>query len=73
MRPDEEGHFALRDLAEGPGHLVVWHERGEEPMRQPITLPSETPIDVSLKMTRARVPTHLNKTGGDYPRPSDDY
>jgi plastocyanin len=73
VRPDKDGRFDLSDLAEGEGDLVVWHERAEEPVRVKLTLPHEGEVDLSLKMSRARVPTHLNKVGRNYARPSDDY
>lgn len=72
-RPDEQGKFALAELPDGTGHLVVWHERGEEPMSMALDLPEDKSVQLSLKMTRARIPKHLNKVGRDYPRSSDDY
>ena len=73
VRPGKDGRFVLSDLAEGEGDLVVWHERGEDPMRMKLTLPHEDEVELSLEMSRARVPTHLNKAGRNYARASDAY
>ncbi len=73
VRADKQGRFLLPELAEGSGNLVVWHERSKTPLRQELSLPYDGALEVSLNMTRARVPKHLNKAGRSYARLSDDY
>ncbi|HEV8241783.1 MAG TPA: hypothetical protein VGS57_20640 [Thermoanaerobaculia bacterium] len=63
--PDKNGGFSLTGLPAGPGTLSVWHERGEM-LTQPVTLPSTTPVRLSLAVSKPRVPRHLNKFGKAY-------
>ncbi len=65
--PDTAGNFRLGDLPEGPGTLTVWHERAE-PFTQRLTLPLSDPLEVTLAVSKPRVPRHSNKFGKPYAR-----
>ena len=65
--PDESGAFRLAGVPDGPGRLIVWHERTEGWSRE-IVAPTANPVDVSLAITRRKVPRHLNKFGRPYRR-----
>jgi plastocyanin len=63
--PDARGAFTMEDLPVGAGTLSVWHERGELTTQQ-VTLPLRAPLALSLPVSKARVPRHLNKFGKAY-------
>jgi plastocyanin len=66
-RPDALGRFELRDLPDGEGELVVFHDRAQ-PWRQRV-LPSMTPeLAVRLDLDKRKVPAHKNKFGKPYRR-----
>lgn len=65
VHPDARGAFTLAGLPVGPGTLSVWHERGELTTQQ-VTLPLRAPVALSLPVSKARVPRHLNKFGKAY-------
>lgn len=65
--PSREGRFRLEGLPPGPGTLTLWHERAE-PSSLELTLPVEEPLELTLELTRPRVPRHLNKHGQPYTR-----
>ena len=65
--PDADGRFRLRSLPAGPGTLTVWHERAEPYSRQ-LTLPLTEPLEVTLRVSKPRVPRHTNKFGKPYAR-----
>ncbi|WP_395373993.1 plastocyanin/azurin family copper-binding protein [Marinicella sp. W31] len=66
---DLNGHFSLQNLPNEPGTLHVWHPRAQ-PISQEITSISTMPkIDITVPVTRQKVPKHLNKFGKSY-RPS---
>lgn len=69
--PDEQGRFVLRDVPEGPGELLVWHERSTL-WRKPLQIESDLVQEVALELNRRRVPAHLNKFGKPYRRSRDD-
>jgi plastocyanin len=65
--PGREGRFSLANLPNGPGRLMVWH-----PQAEPLVLETrgDAPLpEIRLKVTRVRVPPHLNKDGKAYARP----
>lgn len=71
-RPDAQGRFTLTDLPEGPGHLVVFHDR-TSPWQQRVEVgaaPVE-PLQIKLELTRRKVPPHMNKFGKPYGRRND--
>ena len=66
-RPDASVRFELRDLPDGEGELVVFHDRAQ-PWRQRV-LPSMTPeLAVRLDLDKRKVPAHNNKFGKPYRR-----
>ena len=65
VSPDATGAFRLTGLPPGPGTLSVWHERGEV-VSQPMTVPTSTPVTLTLPVSKPRVPRHLNKFGKPY-------
>lgn len=65
--PEADGSFKLGSLPTGPGTLTVWHERTERYSRQ-ITLPLTDPLEITLKVSKPRVPRHSNKFGKPYKR-----
>ena len=65
--PDADGRFVLRDLPEGPGRLIVWHERAD-PLRRDLDLPLAAALDLEVELTKPRVPPHRNKFGKPYKR-----
>ncbi|MBD8527676.1 cupredoxin domain-containing protein [Pseudomarimonas arenosa] len=66
-QPDAQGNFVLRDVPEGPGDLVVYHDRSA-PWTARID-PSDAPEQVVvLELTRRKVPPHMNKFGKPYGR-----
>lgn len=62
--PDADGRFRLSGVPEGPGTLMVWHERSDE-QRQAVVVPSGR-VDLEIEVSRPRVPQHLNKAGKPY-------
>ena len=71
--PDEKGRFRLTQLPEGPGELLIWHERATL-WRKSIDLQGEELLQVEMEASRRRVPTHLNKAGKPYRRSrNNDY
>jgi plastocyanin len=70
-RPDAQGRFELSGLPPGPGELHVWH-RQSEAWQRTIELPASDPVDVTLEVTRPRLPPHRDKTGQPYNRRDRD-
>lgn len=71
-RPAADGSFRL-DVPPGPGTLTVWHERSD-PVEVEVTVAERglhRPLE--LRITRPRVPRHLDKTGRPYGRGRDVY
>lgn len=68
-RPDAQGRFTLTDLPEGPGNLVVFHDR-TSPWQQRIDVGASAaePLQIQLELTRRKVPPHMNKFGKPYGR-----
>ncbi len=67
-RPDGAGRFRLDNLPDGPGELVLWHDRAR-PWRRPLAPEAVTaPIAVRLALAQRRVPPHMNKFGRPYGR-----
>lgn len=69
--PDEQGRFRLRGVPEGPGELLLWHERSTL-WRKPLEIQGDHSQEISLELNRRRVPQHLNKFGKPYRRSRDD-
>jgi plastocyanin len=69
--PDSEGRFELAGLPPGPGVLHVWHRQSERWSR-PIELPLAAPIDVTLPVTKPKLPPHRDKSGLPYNRRDRD-
>ncbi|MCB1554288.1 MAG: hypothetical protein KDJ14_10835 [Xanthomonadales bacterium] len=71
-RPDAQGRFRLQDLPEGPGDLVVYHDR-TSPWQQRIEVGATAaePLQIHLELTRRKVPPHMNKFGKPYGRRND--
>lgn len=72
-RPDASGAFQLNDLPEGPGTLVVFHDRASAWQRRLEVGPDLPPIEVKLDLTRRKVPPHMNKFGKPYGRAGAGY
>jgi plastocyanin len=70
-RADELGRFRLDGLPPGEGELFVWHRQSERWSR-PVRLPAGEPVEVSLEVTRPRLPAHRDKTGQPYNRRDRD-
>lgn len=70
-RPDASGRFRLRDLPDGPGELVIWHDRARPWRRNLDPAAGHEPVEVRLDLARRRVPPHLNKFGRPYGRDDD--
>jgi len=70
-QPDAQGHFVLRDLPAEGGMLHAWHERAA-PWQVRLDGVAEARMDVTLELTRRRLPAHLNKLGKPYPRSHDN-
>ena len=71
VRPDAQGRFVLRDLPAQAGMLHAWHERAA-PWQVRLDGVAEARMDVTLELTRRRLPAHLNKLGKPYPRSHDN-
>jgi len=71
VRPDAQGRFVLRDLPAQAGMLHAWHERAT-PWQTAIASAPQAAIEVTLELTRRRLPAHLNKLGKPYPRSHDN-
>jgi plastocyanin len=68
--PDANGRFHLADLPDGPGDLVVWHDRAQ-PWHE-LRSPGEGgALEIQLDLTQRRVPQHMNKFGKPYGRSPD--
>jgi hypothetical protein len=71
QKVDAGGGFALRDLPESRGTIVLWHPQAEL-RTQPIARP-QTGLTLRLEAERRRVPPHLNKFGKPYRSRRDRY
>lgn len=72
-RPDAQGQFRLENLPDGPGTLVVFHDRAN-PWQQRIDPAQQAgPLQVDLELTRRKVPPHMNKFGKPYGRGGSGY
>lgn len=65
--PETNGEFLLQGVPEGSGTLTFWHEQTETVTRR-IDVPTAEPLAVALKITKKRIPRHLNKFGKPYSR-----
>lgn len=72
-RPGADGRFELRDLPEGPGTLVVFHDRASAWQQRVEAGTIVAPIAVQLELTRRKVPPHMNKFGKPYGRSGGGY
>ncbi|MDZ7791603.1 MAG: carboxypeptidase regulatory-like domain-containing protein [Xanthomonadales bacterium] len=70
-RADADGRFSLSGLPAGDGELRVWHRQSEAWSRS-IELPVDEPVEVSLEVTKPRLPPHRDKTGQPYNRRDRD-
>lgn len=66
-----DGGFTLSGLPPGRGKLMVWHERSE-PREIDLELPRTDLLDVSLEISKPRIPRHRNKFGKPYSRKRGD-
>jgi len=65
-QPDAQGRFELRNLPEGQGDLVVFHDR-TAPWQQSLDPAATTAeLEIELELKRRRVPPHMNKFGKPY-------
>lgn len=65
-RPDDSGRFTIRGVPEGGGTLHVWHERSDQVSVAVPAGSAPKPLQVSLEVSRPRVPQHTNKHGRAY-------
>jgi plastocyanin len=73
VRPDASGAFRLENLPDGPGTLVVFHDRAN-PWQQRIDPAQQAgALTVELELTRRKVPPHMNKFGKPYGRGGAGY
>lgn len=70
-RANRQGRYQLT-LPTGAGELFVWHERATL-WRKPMILEPFSVMDVTLDLSRRRVPAHLNKFGKPYRRGGSEY
>ena len=70
--PDIQGRFRLKNLPAGPGELFVWHERASL-WRKTFTISAtgEAVAQITLPISKKRIPPHLNKFGRPYRRSND--
>lgn len=68
---DAQGRFDLDGLPAGPGKLHVWHRQSER-WSQALTLPLDGPLEISLPVTKPRLPPHRDKAGQSYTRRDRD-
>ena len=73
VAPLSSGQFVLDGLPAGRGELTVWHQRAEPETRVINLVPGSNGQDLELRITRPRVPFHLDKTGKPYRKRSDNY
>ncbi|MFK7956260.1 MAG: hypothetical protein AB8B96_09205 [Lysobacterales bacterium] len=62
--PDRRGRFTLKDLPDGPGTLLVWHERASASRK--VRVGSTEELIVDLPLIKRQVPNHKNKFGRSY-------
>ena len=67
-QPDAQGNFVLKDVPEGAGDLVVYHDR-TAPFMARIEAGTAGTQSIVLELTRRKVPPHMNKFGKPYGRP----
>jgi hypothetical protein len=65
-RPDASGAFRLDVPAGTAGELFVWHERARLWRRAFDGSTSTVAQEISLDLSRPRVPPHMNKFGKPY-------
>jgi plastocyanin len=70
VRPDSQGRFRFSDLPDGPGDLVVFHDRSA-PLRQTLDPSQQPEVTLRLELTTRKVPPHANKFGKPYGRSLD--
>ena len=63
---EKGGTFRLDGLPDGPGEVVVWHERAE-PTRMRLEGPGGR-VTLDLEIAKPRIPRHRNKFGKPYSR-----
>lgn len=70
--PDIQGRFRLKNLPTGPGELFVWHERSNL-WRKTFTVAASGEIieQITMPISKKRIPPHLNKFGRPYRRSND--
>ncbi len=73
VAPLSSGEFVLDGLPPGRGELTVWHQRAEPETLVIDLVAGDNRRDLELKITRPRVPFHLDKTGKPYRKRSDNY
>jgi plastocyanin len=66
-RPGLDGRFELRDLPEGDGDLVVYHDRAT-PRRETVSPATAGELAIRLDLNKRKVPLHMNKFGKPYRR-----
>ena len=66
-QPDAKGNFLLSGVPEGPGDLVVYHDR-TAPWSARIDAAAAAEQQITLQLTRRKVPPHMNKFGKPYGR-----
>lgn len=64
-RPAADGSFLLRGVPEGPGKLLVWHERAEA-QTLALASPAAAPPRILLEVSKPRIPPHSDKHGKAY-------
>lgn len=64
-RPDAAGRFKLDDLPDGPGELIVYHDRGV-PLRRAVVVGETAQLALSVPLSRRKIPPHANKFGKPY-------
>jgi plastocyanin len=68
---NDDGSFSLENVPDKPGTLHVWHPRSNL-KKLKINKKQNNTFDIDIKITRKKVPKHLNKFGKSY-RPKERY
>ena len=69
---DAEGRFRLTNLPSGTGTLTTWYERSD-PVSQRVRVPADGSMELTLEISKPRLPKHKDKDGQSYSRRRDRY
>ena len=61
-----DGRFSLDDIPDQPGTLHIWHPRAQLITQEIAKISDVKQLDITVPITRQKVPKHLNKFGKSY-------